>query len=102
MRSATPRASGSDAGMLVVSRAVDPLGLEVDVAVPHFLDVQAAERLAVRSGQLDDVTLADVEVGLERDRDRPDLARPRGEAHVLAHRAPVVRAHEAGERREAA
>ena len=75
-------ADRGDAGMLVVGRAVDLLGLELDVALEDLADGQAAERLAVRRGQLDDVALGAVEVGRERDRDRPDLAA--GEAHVLA------------------
>jgi hypothetical protein len=91
-----------DARMLVVGRAVDLLGLEVDVAIPDLLDGQTPERLAVRGGELDDVALADVQIGLEGDRDLPDLVRLRRQTHVLADRPPVVRSHEALERREAA
>jgi hypothetical protein len=95
-------ADGGHARVVVVGRAIDPLGLEVDVAIPDLLDGQTPERLAVRSGEVDDVALADVEVRLERDRDRPDLVGLAGQAHVLADRPPVVRSHEALERRETA
>ena len=75
-------ADRGDARVLVVGRPVDVLGLLLDVALEDLLDRQAAERLAVGGAELDDVALAALEVGRERDRDRPDL--PAGQAHVLA------------------
>ena len=93
-------ADRGDARVLLVGRAVDLLGLELDVLVEDLLDGEAPELLAVRGGQLDDVADRALEVGRERDRDRPELAG--GEAHVAADRLVVGRALEARERREAA
>ena len=92
---------GGDAGVGVVGRPVDVLRLLLDVALEDLGDADPAEVLAVVGAERDDVALADVEVGGERDRDRPDLLAV-GERHVLDARLPVLGAHEALQRREAA
>ena len=60
--------------MLLVGRPVDVLGLRLEVALEDLGDAEAPERLALVGGDLDHVALGDVEVGGERDRDRPVLA----------------------------
>ena len=92
---------GGDAGVGVVGRPVDVLALLLDVALEDLGDADPAELLAVVGAELDDVALADVEVGGEHDRDRPDLLAV-GEGHVLDDRLPVLGALEALQRREAA
>ena len=71
-------ADGGDTGMIVVGRAVDLLGLELDVLLEDLLDGEATERLAVGGAELDDVADRALEIGRERDRDRPDLSGCRG------------------------
>ena len=63
--------------MLLVGGPVDLLGLRVQVALEDLLDVRRAEALPSARGELDGVALGDVEVGGQRDRDRPDTRRPR-------------------------
>ena len=88
-----------DARVLGVGRPVDLLGLEGEVALEDLADVEASERLAVRRREVDHIAGPALEVGRERDRDRPVL--PRRQAHRLTGRAPVVGAQKAAEGREA-
>ena len=91
---------GGDPGMVVVDGPVDELRLGVDLALEDLIDRQAAQPLAVRGAQLDDVARRSLEIGGEGDRYRPDPAVR--ELHPLAHGRPVLGAHEAAKRSEAA
>ena len=92
---------GGDSRMSVVGGPVDVLGLLLDVALEDLADPDPAEGLAVVGAERDDVALADLEVGGERHRDRPDLLTV-GQGHVLDARLPVGGAHESLQRGEAA
>ncbi len=89
-----------DAGVGLVGRPVDLLGLALDVALPDLLDGEPAQRLALVAGQGDDVADLALEVGRQGDRDRPVVA---GDGpHLGADALPVGGPLEAGQRREAA
>ena len=102
MQDVVLRVDGGDAGVLVLGRAVDLVGLVRLVVVEVLLDGHDRERRAIAVGQRD---LALEAVGLllrdaERDRDRPRQAA--GQVHGVDDALVLRLRHEAVERAEAA